>query len=174
MAFFVPGGDFPLGNGSPPFRKARRLAIMKIALVLCACLILAACIGCSCVSTVERVNRIPAVNREDYVKLHPECDHRNSIVNGEIIPGMSANEVMASWGFPNVYVVTRTSPTEEWIYYLKDRDSLTMLIYTLTFADDTLQVWDIDQKRFVGQGVISSDNKKHIVPIATVQDMRRR
>ena len=87
---------------------------------------------------------------------------------------MSSHEVLASWGLPNVYVVTRTSPTEQWIYYLKDRDSLTMLIYTLTFADDTLQVWDVDQKRFVGQGIVSTDDMKHAVPVATVQDVRRR
>ncbi|MFA4947920.1 MAG: hypothetical protein WC674_05340 [Candidatus Krumholzibacteriia bacterium] len=147
---------------------------MKMVMILCACAVLAASIGCSCVSTVERVNRTPVAAREDYVKLHPECAYGETIVNGEIVRGMKSHEVLASWGFPNVYIVTRTSPSELWIYYLKDRDSLTMLIYTLTFADDTLQVWDIDQKRFVGQGIVSTADKKHAVPIATVQDMRRR
>ena len=147
---------------------------MKSAVILCMCALLAASWGCSCVSTVERVNRTPVACREDYVKLHPDCEHGESIVNGEIVRGMSSYEVLASWGLPNVYVVTRTSPTEEWIYYLKDRDSLTMLIYTLTFADDTLQVWDVDQKRFVGQGMASTDDMKHAVPGETVQDGRKR
>ncbi|MCX5754374.1 MAG: hypothetical protein NTW97_12180 [Candidatus Krumholzibacteria bacterium] len=147
---------------------------MKMAIILCAGAMLAASIGCSCVSTVERVNRTPLAAREDYVRHHPECAHRERIANGEITRGMSAREVLASWGLPNVYVVTRTSPTEEWIYYLKDRDSLTMLIYSLTFADDTLRVWDIDQKRFVGQGIVSTADKKHMLPVASVQDARRR
>jgi hypothetical protein len=147
---------------------------MKMTLILCVCALIAASFGCSCVSTVERANRIPAACREDYVKLHPECDHGESIANGEIVRGMNSHEVLASWGFPSVYVVTRTSPTEQWIYYLKDRDSLTMLIYTLTFADDTLQVWDVDQKRFVGQGIVSTDVTKREAPASTVQDGRRR
>jgi hypothetical protein len=156
------------------FPKARGLAVMKPIMILCICVMLAASIGCSCVSTVERVNRTPMASREDYVKLHPDCVHGGSIVNGEIVRGMSAHEVLASWGLPNVYIVTRSSPTEQWIYYLKDRDSLAMLIYTLTFADDTLQVWDVDQKRSVGFGVVSTNDMKHVVPVATAQDMRRR
>jgi hypothetical protein len=137
---------------------------MKAIMIVCACAMLAVSFGCSCVSTVERANRTPAACREDYVRVHPDCAHGESIVNGEIVRGMSAHEVIASWGFPNVYVVTRTSPTEQWVYYLKDRDSLTMLIYTLTFADDTLRVWDVDQKRFVGQGIVSTADMKHPTP----------
>jgi hypothetical protein len=49
-----------------------------------------------------------------------------------------------------------------------------MLIYTLTFADDTLQVWDVDQKRFVGQGMASTDDTKRPPPGDPVQDGRRR
>jgi len=147
---------------------------MKMAMILCACVVLAASFGCSCVSTVERVNRTPVACRENYVMLHPECAHGENIVNGEIVRGMGSNEVLASWGLPNVYIVTRTSPTEQWIYYLKDRDLLTMLIYTLTFADDTLQVWDVDQKRFVGQGIVSTDDTRRPTPVSTVRDPRRR
>lgn len=147
---------------------------MNKTLILCVCALSAVSWGCSCVSTVERANRIPAACREDYVKLHPECEHGASIVNGEIVRGMCSHEVLASWGLPSVYVVTGTSPTEHWIYYLKDRDSLTMLIYTLTFAADTLQVWDVEQKRFVGQGIVSIDDMKQEASASTVQDARRR
>jgi hypothetical protein len=160
--------------GSPPFRKARRAGVMKVVIAVCACALLAAAIGCSCVSTAERLNRTPVAYREDYIKLHPDCTHAQSVVNGEIVRGMSSHEVLASWGLPNVYVVTRTSPTEQWIYYLRDRDALTMLIYTLTFADDTLQLWGIDQKRFVGQGIVSSEDMKIVVPPPSADDTRRK
>jgi hypothetical protein len=143
-------------------------------MILCACAVLAASIGCSCVSTVERINRTPVESREEYVNTHPDCAFTESIRNGEIMRGMCGPEVIASWGLPNVYAVTRSSPTEQWIYYLKDRESLTMLIYTLTFADDTLQVWDIDQKRFVGQGIISTGDLEEGAPSAAVDDRKRR
>jgi len=147
---------------------------MKSITILCVCVALAASFGCSCVSTVERVNRTPAACREDFVKLNPDCAHGASVLNGEIVRGMSSREVLASWGLPNVYVVARTSPEEQWIYYIKDRESLTMLIYTLTFADDTLQVWDVDQKRFVGQSVVSASDLKPAARTSTVPDARRR
>jgi hypothetical protein len=49
-----------------------------------------------------------------------------------------------------------------------------MLIYTLTFADDTLQVWDVDQKRFVGQGLASTGERKDDMPVSPAEDTRRR
>ena len=54
---------------------------------------------------------------------------------------------------PNIYAISQKSPSEHWIYYVRDREALSMLIYTLTFEDDTLRVWDIDQKRFASQGI---------------------
>lgn len=147
---------------------------MKSVMILCVCVMLAASLGCSCVSTVERANRTSMACREDYVKLHPESAYNESILHGEIVRGMSSREVLASWGLPNVYVVTRTSPSEQWIYYLRDRDSLTMLIYSLTFADDTLQVWDVDQKRFVGQGIVATGEQKMDLPVAPVKDAPKR
>ena len=147
---------------------------MKSVMILCVCVVLAASLGCSCVSTVERANRTSIACREDFVKLHPDCAYNESILQGEIVRGMSSHEVLASWGLPNVYVVTRTSPSEQWIYYLRDRDSLTMLIYSLTFADDTLQVWDVDQKRFVGQGIVSIGEQKVDLPVAPVKDAPKR
>jgi hypothetical protein len=172
--FFYVSDEPGVENGSAPFRNARRLAAMRMVMILCACAVLGASLGCSCVSTVERVNRTPMESREEYVKSHPDCTFGESILNGEIVRGMCAPEVIASWGLPNVYAVEKSSPTEQWIYYLKDRDSLTMLIYTLTFADDTLQVWDIDQKRFVGQGIVSTDDFKKETSAAAIDDQKRR
>lgn len=147
---------------------------MRMVMILCACAVLAASLGCSCVSTAERIDRTPVESREAYVTSHPDCAYGESIKSGEIVRGMCAPEVIASWGLPNVYAVSKSSPTEQWIYYLKDRESLTMLIYTLTFADDTLQVWDIDQKRFVGQGIVSSDDLRAGTSEAASDDRKRR
>jgi hypothetical protein len=111
--------------------------------------------GCSCTSTVERANFVAPETREDYIKLHPDGPFNDLIREGEITRGMSVHEVIASWGMPHVYAVSRALPAEHWIYYIRDREALSMLIYTLTFENDTLRIWDIDQKRFTGQGIAS-------------------
>lgn len=147
---------------------------MRFMLILSAVALLATSYGCSCVSTVERANLTPAVVRTEYIRLHPDGAHNDCIRNGEIVRGMSAHEVVASWGLPNVYVLTRTSPGEQWIYYIKDRDSLAMLVYTLGFADDTLRVWNIDQKRDVGQGIISVGDNSRRVPATTARGPGRK
>jgi hypothetical protein len=133
-----------------------RDAAMRCVFVFLAAAMLLAALGCSGVSTVEKANLTTPVAREEYANAHPGDQHNVCIRNGEITRGMSVHEVIASWGMPNVYVVSRSKPGEQWIYYLKDRDSLLLLIYTLSFADDTLSVWDIDQKRLPGQALVST------------------
>ena len=109
--------------------------------------------GCSCKSVTERADLVAEDAREEYVKLHPECQFNDLIREGEITRGMNVHEVIAAWGMPNIYAISQKSPSEHWIYYVRDREALSMLIYTLTFEDDTLRVWDIDQKRFASQGI---------------------
>jgi len=125
--------------------------------------------ACSGVSTLERANLTSLESRQDFIRLHPEGVHNKFIENGEIVPGMSVHEVIASWGMPNVYVVTPMAPNEQWIYYLKDSNSESMLIYTLSFGNDTLQTWNVDQKRFVGQGVVSKEEIGPNAPIETIR-----
>ena len=147
---------------------------MRFMLILSAVALLATSYGCSCVSTVERATLTPPAARAEYVRIHPDGAHNDCVRNGEIMRGMSAHEVVASWGLPHVYVLTKTSPSERWIYYVKDRDSLAMLIYTLGFADDTLRVWNIDQKRDAGQGIASvGDNSRQVLATAA-RDLRRK
>lgn len=147
---------------------------MRFMLILSAVALLATSYGCSCVSTVERATLTPPAARAEYIRYHPDGAHNDCIRNGEIMRGMSAHEVVASWGLPNVYVLTRRSPSEQWIYYIKDRDSLAMLVYTLGFADDTLRVWNIDQKRDVGQGIVSVGDNSRRVLATTARDLRRK
>jgi len=131
-------------------------------------------VGCSCVSKVERADFTAAGVREEYINLHPEGPFNECIRNGEIVAGMTAHEVMASWGMPNVYALSRSQPSEQWIYYTKDRESLSMLIYTLSFTEDTLRVWDIDQKRFVGPGIVSYDEPDAAVPVPLPLNSKKR
>jgi len=147
---------------------------MRLVLILSAMALLATTYGCSCVSTIERADLTAAASRDEYVRLHPDGLHNGCIKNGEIVRGMSAREVIASWGLPNVYIAAKTTPAEQWIFYIKDHDSLSMLIYTLGFMDDTLQAWDIEQKRFVGQGIVSGRERLGTTPISLPVDPVKR
>jgi len=93
-------------------------------------------VGCSTVSTVERAEL-------------------TFIKNGEIVRGMTIYDVIASWGLPNVYITGKENDNEYWIYYIGVENSNSILIYTLTFNEDTLKDWDIDQKRFIDRGIVS-------------------
>ena len=130
--------------------------------------------GCSCKSATERADLIAAEARQEYVKLHPDGTFNDLILEGEITRGMSAREVMAAWGMPNVYAVSRILPAEHWVYYVRDRDALSLLIYTLTFEDDTLRIWDIDNKRFTTQGIMAKYELRETPLVETADPVRKR
>jgi len=112
-------------------------------------------LGCSCVTKVERENFVDSSFRDDYTKLNPESPFCQNIKNGEITRGMNVQEVMASWGLPNVYLVSTKKSEEYWIYYIRNELSSSILIYTLVFADDSkLSDWDIDMKRFIDNSYV--------------------
>ncbi len=111
-------------------------------------------LGCSGVSMIERENLTRPEAREEFVVNNPGGSYNEFIRNGEIVKGMDIYEVMASWGLPNVYLVSNSEPLEHWIYYVQNEDSRSILIYTLTFDDDCLHEWDIDLKRFTDTRVV--------------------
>ena len=86
---------------------------------------------------------------------------------------MDIYEVIASWGLPNVYLVSKEEPKEFWIYYVQDKESKSVLIYTLTFSDIYLEGWDIDQKRFDDYRIVS-DMGVGGEPAGTVGTIRKK
>ena len=128
-------------------------------------------IGCSGVSRTEREFFTRPEAREQYIADHPDCAFGEHIRNGEITRGMDIYEVIASWGLPNVYLVSKEEPKEFWIYYVQDPDSKSVLIYTLTFGDVYLEGWNIDQKRYDDYRVVSgaSTGKKPMEAVGTVK-----
>jgi hypothetical protein len=147
--------------------------IMRRALAILAAFLMMASLGCSGVSTVERANLTAPAAREDYVKLHPDGTYNNCIINGEIVKGMGVYDVVASWGLPNVYAVSQVEPKEQWIYYIRDKDTWMVFAYTLTFENDTLQVWHIDQKRPIGLGIISDVYPVRELPRARLESRKK-
>lgn len=128
---------------------------MKITRTLIVVVLMCTAIGCSGISQTEREFFTRPEAREQYIVDNPDCQFGNQIRNGEIIKGMDIYEVIASWGLPNVYLVSKEEPKEFWIYYVQDEDSKSVLIYSLTFEDDCLEGWDIDQKRFDDYRIVS-------------------
>ena len=112
-------------------------------------------LGCSCTTKVERENFVDSSFRDEYTKLNPESPFCQNIKNGEITRGMNVQEVIASWGLPNVYLVSTKKSEEYWIYYIRNELSSSILIYTLVFLDDNkLSDWDIDMKRFIDNSYV--------------------
>ncbi len=133
--------------------------------MIAALLVVAVMLGCSGVSTVERADLTRLESREHFIELNPNGLFCEYVRNGEIIRGMNIYEVIASWGLPNVYLVSRKDNSENWIYYVEDRDSRSILIYTLTFREDMLETWEIDMKRFADQRIVfDTDMPIRLIP----------
>jgi hypothetical protein len=138
---------------------------MKVRPHIIAALLVVCTIGCSGISTVEQANLTKLESREHFIAMNPNSLFCEYIRNGEIVRGMNIYEVIASWGLPNVYLVSRRDPSENWIYYVEDPDSRSILIYTLTFREDLLDTWDIDMERFVDQRIVyDPDMPTRLVP----------
>jgi len=111
--------------------------------------------GCSCTSQIEREDFTSSDSREIYIDGHPESAFQENIRNGEIVRGMNAEEVIASWGMPNVYLTSRARDEERFIYYIQDSEANSVLVYMLDFdADNILFSWDIDEKRLSSYSLV--------------------
>jgi len=111
--------------------------------------------GCSCTSQIEKEEFTSNDAREIYIDGHPESTFQENIRNGEIIRGMNAEEVLASWGMPNVYLTSRTRNEERFIYYVQDDEANSVLVYMLDFdSDNILFDWDIDEKRLSSYSLV--------------------
>jgi hypothetical protein len=114
--------------------------------------------GCSCSSQIEREDFTSSESREIFIDGHPESSFQENIRYGEIVRGMNEEEVIASWGMPNVYLTSRSKDEERFIYYIQDKETNSVLVYMLDFdADHILYDWDIDQKRLSSYSIVGID-----------------
>lgn len=115
--------------------------------------------GCSTARMVEREDLVDPQLRADYIESHPDGVFNENIIKGEIKRGMFNEEVIASWGFPNVLLVDNDNLSQYWVYYAKGSDAGSVLIYTLNFDNSNLKDWEIEIKRFTD---FSLDNDIYI------------
>lgn len=147
---------------------------MRTVAIVIAALLFVSMAGCSGMSTVERAELTNLESREHFISSNPNSTYCENIRNGEIVRGMNIYEVIASWGLPNVYLVSQKKPRENWIYYVQDQDTRSILIYTLTFNDDLLEGWEIDMKRFVDQRVVYDPEMPLKLPARTISTDKTR
>lgn len=122
---------------------------MKLLSLMAVITALAVLEGCAGVSNVEREALTAVESREAYASEHPDSRYVEHIRNGEIVRGMIGHEVIASWGMPNVYLISRDGTEEFWIYYVQDPMQNSVMVYSLCFdPDNVLSDWEIDMKRF--------------------------
>lgn len=91
-------------------------------------LIVLACSLASCASP----QKLHQKRAEAYVNAHPELDQatRDRILAGEVVPGMTAEQVIAAVGGPG-HVQRMAGGTEHWEYSA----------FVLTFKDGVLVHW---------------------------------
>jgi hypothetical protein len=147
---------------------------MRTMMKMIAALLFLFLFGCSGISTVERAELTNIESREHFISTNPSSIYCENIRNGEIVRGMNIYEVIASWGLPNVYLVARKEPRENWIYYVQDLDTRSILIYTLTFNDNLLEGWGIDMKRFVDQRVVYESDMPASLPARKISTDKTR
>ena len=94
--------------------------------------------GCSCTSHIEREDFTSSEAREIYIEGHPESAFQENIRNGEIVRGMNGDEIIASWGMPNVYLTSSVNDEERFIYYIQYREASSVLVYMLDFDEDNI------------------------------------
>jgi len=73
--------------------------------------------GCSKITTIGREGCIDPQLRAEYMDSHPEGTFNSHIYKGEVKRGMNSDEVVASWGFPNVLLVDNHFTNQHWVYY---------------------------------------------------------
>jgi hypothetical protein len=136
-------------------------------------------VGCCGTSMVEREEFTTVESRDKFILENPESNFIDNIRNGEIVRGMNENEVIASWGMPNVYLVSNQKPEDYWVYYIQDDNTNSVMVYTLTFDQEAMLMdWDIDMKRFasysLGYGHLSEGtNVERKVPVGQKTRHRR-
>jgi hypothetical protein len=146
---------------------------MRVSVLLILAVLLCTCIGCSGIHQTEREDFTKPEAREKYLAANPASRHGDQIRNGEIMRGMDLYEVIASWGLPNVYLVSGEEAKEYWIYYVQQRESKSVLIYTLTFSDDSLEGWNIDQKRLDDYRIVK-DMSESTTPPGTFGSLKKK
>ncbi|HOO77417.1 MAG TPA: hypothetical protein PLI51_04765 [bacterium] len=84
-----------------PFQRSAALILAVAALSACGC--------------------ATSARREAYLELNPgmSAEKQEMIRRGEVVVGMSRNDVLAAWGDPNFFVPGYSDPTvryETWVY----------------------------------------------------------
>ncbi|MDD4857505.1 MAG: hypothetical protein PHD74_05280 [Candidatus Krumholzibacteria bacterium] len=137
------------------------------------CAIFMLCIGaaiigaCATTAMVETANLTTPESRQAYIASNPASPNTQHIKNGEIAAGMSIEEVIASWGTPNVYINSRAGKMEHWIYYIPETDSDAFRELTLTFRGDTLRTWVEDAGPSIEGGFLSPNDPRSDQPTET-------
>jgi hypothetical protein len=77
-------------------------------------------------------------------------------MRSEVVLGMDALEVLASWGVPEKRLAKSSENKEEWTYTSRDKYSPDYVVYELVFVDRLLSRWYIDRST-TGAGVTGGD-----------------
>jgi hypothetical protein len=101
--------------------------------------------------------------RAEYLAMNPDSPYRDNVVRGEIVKGMDAFGVLASWGSPERRA-REENAAERWVYVDADQDSGDSIEYALQFRDGTLNGWKTLRRSAGGPAMRSSENAATSAP----------
>lgn len=104
--------------------------------------------GCTPSGTAGRVDDpgLPE-SRDAYIESNPTGVYNEFIDRGQVVPGMHAPEVIASWGMPSLRSLEsrKGEEFELWTYRMKQEETGTHYFYRLFFRNYTLEFWEVDR-----------------------------
>jgi len=116
------------------------------------CLLLAPLLGSSGCSTYNYMrDSSPTLehNRVSYVDSHPTGTYNDKIIDGQVTPGMTRQEVLVSWGQPDWVRNRKMTPDGEVIdemwKYREDDSSSSPSTFILTFKGDLLDSIEVNR-----------------------------
>ena len=106
--------------------------------------VLALTASCSSLPKSDHLDDGEVGMRAEYLESHPDGEYNAHISEGRVVKGMGAEEVLASWGLPNLRRSWKHDKAEYWTYYAKDEHTGQVVGYELIFDKQLLTRWVVD------------------------------
>jgi len=114
-----------------------------------------------CASSL-RLTRDPRADRladlrAEYFAMNPDSPYRNNVERGEVVKGMDAFGVLASWGSPERRARDEDA-AERWVYVDTDENSGNSIEYALSFREGLVDSWTTLRHAYGGPALRDDSN----------------
>jgi hypothetical protein len=103
--------------------------------------------------------------RAEYFAMNPDSPYRNNVERGEVVKGMDAFGVLASWGSPERRARDEDA-AERWVYVDTDENSGNSIEYALSFREGLLDSWSTLRHAYGGPALRQQESNVVATPSA--------